>query len=158
MRRFTFSRRIPRLHFSSKWRLRGDCCTATGLCTIRRMQFSVQSTCHLRNWSRVTRGSTSGSSPTLRFGDVGPKIGARLHRTWRCRICTREAGPRGRGQGKAAGCARGSLNKFYGGASLRYFVGLPLHDEGCLVITVKPAPTHGQFHFPAIERSLKISS
>jgi len=40
------------------------------------------------NWSRVTRGSTSGSSPTLRFGDVGPKIGARLHRTWRCRICT----------------------------------------------------------------------
>src|SRR5204862_3407181 len=40
------------------------------------------------NWSKVTRGSTSGSSPTLRFGDVGPRIGARLHRIWRCRICT----------------------------------------------------------------------
>ena len=79
---------IRRRRCSGKWKRRGVCCTAIGLCTTRRTRCSVRKTCRLRNWNKVMPGCTSASSHTLRFGGAGPRIGAPLLRIWRCRTCT----------------------------------------------------------------------
>src|ERR1019366_9582524 len=95
-RRFTFSPPIRRRRCSGKWKRRGVCCTAIGLCMTRHTRCSAPNTCHPRNWNKVIPGCINASSHTPRSGDAGPRTGAPLRRTWRCRTCT--SAPTGSGE------------------------------------------------------------